>query len=112
MKIVCNKFLHNLVGNAIKFTHSGEIVVDAQQAENMLSVSVTDTGIGIAPEKRERIFEAFEQADGSVARVYGGTGLGLSVTRRLVELHGGTLKVESEVGKGSSFIFTLPIAQT
>lgn len=106
------QILHNLVGNAIKFTHTGEIVISAQQIGDMLSISVLDTGIGIALEKQERIFEAFEQADGSVARVYGGTGLGLSVTRRLVELHGGTLKVESEVGKGSTFIFTLPIAKT
>jgi len=104
------QILHNLVGNAIKFTDSGEIILGARQAGNMLAISVVDTGIGIAPEKQERIFEAFEQADGSVARVYGGTGLGLSVTRRLVELHGGTLKVESEVGKGSSFTFTLPVA--
>jgi len=106
------QILHNLVGNAIKFTHAGEIVISAQQVGAMLAISVSDTGIGIAPEKQERIFEAFEQADGSVARVYGGTGLGLSVTRRLVELHGGTIKVESEVGKGSSFIFTLPVAET
>ena len=106
------QILHNLVGNAIKFTDTGEIVISAQQTGDMLSISVSDTGIGIAPEKQERIFEAFEQADGSVARVYGGTGLGLSVTRRLVELHGGTIKVESEAGKGSNFIFTLPIAKT
>jgi signal transduction histidine kinase/class 3 adenylate cyclase len=106
------QILHNLVGNAIKFTHAGEITVNAEQVGDLLSISVTDTGIGIAPEKQARIFEAFEQADGSVARVYGGTGLGLSVTRRLVELHGGTIRVESEVGKGSSFTFTLPIAAT
>jgi two-component system sensor histidine kinase ChiS len=106
------QILHNLVGNAIKFTYAGEIAISAQQTGDMLSISVKDSGIGIAPEKQERIFEAFEQADGSVARVYGGTGLGLSVTRRLVELHGGTIKVESEVGKGSNFIFTLPIAKT
>jgi signal transduction histidine kinase/class 3 adenylate cyclase len=105
------QILHNLVGNAIKFTYAGEIAISAQQTGDRLSISVKDTGIGIAPEKQERIFEAFEQADGSVARVYGGTGLGLSVTRRLVELHGGTIKVESEVGKGSNFIFTLPIAK-
>lgn len=104
------QILYNLVGNAIKFTYVGEITLDAQQTGNMLAVSVTDTGIGIAPEKQARIFEAFEQADGSVARVYGGTGLGLSVTRRLVELHGGTIEVQSELGKGSRFTFTLPMA--
>jgi signal transduction histidine kinase/class 3 adenylate cyclase len=104
------QILHNLVGNAIKFTASGEVAISAKQDGNLLSISVSDTGIGIDADKLERIFEAFEQADGSVARVYGGTGLGLSVTRRLVELHGGTIKVESEVGKGSNFIFALPIA--
>jgi two-component system, sensor histidine kinase ChiS len=102
------QILYNLVGNAIKFTYAGELTLSAQNDGDWLSISVTDTGIGIAPEKQQRIFEAFEQADGSVARVYGGTGLGLSVTRRLVELHGGTIQVESELGKGSRFTFTLP----
>jgi signal transduction histidine kinase/class 3 adenylate cyclase len=105
------QILYNLVGNAIKFTDAGEVVLSARQEGDMLSISVTDTGIGIAPEKQERIFEEFEQADGSVARIYGGTGLGLSVTRRLVELHGGTLHVESEAGKGSRFTFTLPVSR-
>jgi signal transduction histidine kinase/class 3 adenylate cyclase len=104
------QILYNLLGNAVKFTDKGEIVVEGSQSEGLLSITVSDTGIGIAPEKQERIFEAFEQADGSVARVYGGTGLGLSVTRRLVELHGGTIKVESEAGTGSRFTFTLPAA--
>lgn len=105
------QILYNLVGNAIKFTYDGEVTLGAQQDGGRMSISVTDTGIGIASEKKARIFEAFEQADGSVARVYGGTGLGLSVTRRLVELHGGTIQVESEVGKGSCFTFTLPVAK-
>lgn len=105
------QILYNLIGNAIKFTDAGRIEITAQQSGEMLSISVRDTGIGIAPEKQGRIFEAFEQADGSVARVYGGTGLGLSVTRRLVELHGGTILVESEIGKGSRFTFTLPMAK-
>lgn len=105
------QILYNLVGNAIKFTYTGAVTLSARQDGDWLSISVTDTGIGIAPEKQERIFESFEQADGSVARVYGGTGLGLSVTRRLVELHGGTLQVESEVGKGSRFTFTLPVSR-
>lgn len=104
------QILYNLVGNAIKFTFAGEVLIEARHEGDRLAVSVTDTGIGIAPEKQGRIFEAFEQADGSVARVYGGTGLGLSVTRRLVELHGGTIEVESEVGQGSRFTFTLPLA--
>ena len=105
------QILYNLVGNAIKFTHMGEITLIARQDGDLLAISVVDTGIGIAPEKQERIFEAFEQADGSVARVYGGTGLGLSVTRRLVELHGGTMQVESELGKGARFTFTLPASR-
>ena len=104
------QILYNLVGNAIKFTDAGEATLSAQHDGDWLSISVTDTGIGIAPAKQARIFESFEQADGSVARVYGGAGLGLSVTRRLVELHGGTLQVESESEKGSRFTFTLPVS--
>jgi len=103
--------LYNLIGNAIKFTDAGEVTIDAHEDGDLLFISVTDTGIGIAPEKQARIFEEFEQADGSVARVYGGTGLGLSVTRRLVELHGGTVQVESQLGKGSRFTFTLPTSK-
>jgi len=104
------QILYNLLGNAVKFTDSGEIEVEAGSSAGMISISVSDTGIGIAPGKQGNIFEAFEQADGSVARLYGGTGLGLSVTRRLVELHGGTISVDSELGKGSKFTFTLPAA--
>jgi signal transduction histidine kinase/class 3 adenylate cyclase len=105
------QILYNLVGNAIKFTNEGDVILSARDDGEGLSISVADTGIGIAPEKQGRIFEAFEQADGSVARIYGGTGLGLSVTRRLVELHGGTIEVESEFGKGSRFTFTLPASR-
>jgi CheY-like chemotaxis protein len=74
----------------------------------MITVSITDTGIGIEPSKQELIFREFEQADGSVAREFGGTGLGLSITKYLVELHGGSIKVNSEPGKGSAFSFTIP----
>ncbi|MCP4395880.1 MAG: response regulator [bacterium] len=105
------QILHNLIGNGIKFSESGQVVLSAEQQGEMLAVSVSDTGIGIPPEKFERIFESFEQADGSTAREYGGTGLGLSVTKQLVELHGGKIWVESEVGKGSRFSFTLPISK-
>ena len=76
----------------------------------MLSVSVSDTGIGISKDKFSDIFKSFEQADGSVEREYGGTGLGLSVTKQLVELHGGTIMVESKLSQGSTFSFTLPIS--
>ncbi|MEO0854853.1 MAG: HAMP domain-containing sensor histidine kinase, partial [Cyanobacteria bacterium J06648_11] len=107
------QILHNLVGNAVKFTDRGRVEVSAQlDADNRIAVSVTDTGIGIAPEARDRIFESFEQADGSTARRYGGTGLGLTLTKQLVELHGGTISVESYLGSGSTFTFTLPVAKS
>ncbi len=103
--------LHNLVGNAVKFTDTGTVSVAAREVGEFVEVSVTDTGIGIPPRKVDRIFESFEQADASTAREYGGTGLGLTITRQLVELHGGRVGVESEVGKGSRFFFTLPLAR-
>lgn len=105
------QILHNLVGNAIKFTHKGQVEVRAEEMKDRLSVSVSDTGIGIAKEKFDSIFNSFEQADGSTQREYGGTGLGLSVSKQLVELHGGTIGVRSEIGKGSTFSFTLPISE-
>ena len=102
--------LHNLVGNALKFTSSGGVRIFAKELPGQLEISVEDTGVGIAPDKHELIFERFAQADGSIQRAYGGTGLGLSITKRLVEVHGGTIGVESILGKGSRFFFTLPIA--
>ncbi len=101
----------NLVGNAIKFTGHGEVVLDValeQKADNevLLVFSVRDTGIGIPPEKLETIFGAFEQADTSMTRRFGGTGLGLAISARLVELMGGRIRVESELGQGSTFSFT------
>lgn len=104
------QILYNLVGNAIKFTEKGKIEIKAIQQDKMLSISISDTGIGIPEDKFDDIFKSFEQADGSTEREYGGTGLGLSVTKQLVELHGGTIEVNSEVGKGSIFSFTLPIS--
>ncbi|MEL6671077.1 MAG: ATP-binding protein [Bacteroidota bacterium] len=104
------QILHNLVGNAIKFTHAGEVQIDAQPKNGMMEVCVSDTGIGIPREKHEAIFEAFVQADGSIQREFSGTGLGLSISRKLIELHGGKLWVESQEGKGSRFFFTLPLS--
>jgi diguanylate cyclase (GGDEF)-like protein len=102
------QILHNLLGNAAKFTDAGGITVTAQWRGDELEVAVSDTGIGIPPEQFDTIFESFQQGQGSVERVYGGTGLGLSVTRKLVELHGGRIQVTSQVGEGTTFTFTLP----
>lgn len=134
------QILHNLIANAIKFTPAGTIEISAQlvteepqpnseheknekDAKNNLysdisnnkfpfiAITISDTGIGIAEDKFERIFESFEQAEGSTAREYGGTGLGLAVTKTLVELHGGQINVQSKIGVGSQFTFTLPVSQ-
>ena len=102
----------NLVGNAIKFTEKGEVKVSVQGESGgangpNLRFTVSDTGIGIPPEKHKDIFKAFSQADSSTTRKYGGTGLGLTISTRLVDMMGGKMWVESEVGKGSRFHFTL-----
>jgi signal transduction histidine kinase len=101
----------NLVGNAIKFTNSGGVSVEVElrawdSSEVILGVLVRDTGIGIAEDKQELIFDAFRQADGSTTRRYGGTGLGLTISARLVELMGGSIRVQSRAGEGSVFHFT------
>jgi PAS domain S-box-containing protein len=101
----------NLVGNAVKFTEQGEVVLSVNllthvDGEVQLRFTVADTGIGIAPEKQTAIFEAFSQADGSMTRKYGGTGLGLTISSRLVELMGGRIWVDSVLGEGSRFHFT------
>jgi PAS domain S-box-containing protein len=103
--------LVNLVGNAIKFTEQGEVTVEvavdgAEAGDTLLRFSVTDTGIGIPVDRQERIFGAFVQGDGSTTRRHGGSGLGLTVSRRLVEMFGGRLWLQSEAGKGSTFHFT------
>jgi len=105
------QILVNLVGNAIKFTEHGGVTADVQadkvtEDEALLHFRVVDTGIGIHPQKQKAIFEPFSQADGSSTRKYGGTGLGLTISARLVELMGGDIWMESELGKGSTFHFT------
>ncbi len=104
--------LFNLVGNAIGFTNEGYIKVGAQLVGDQVRISVVDSGAGIAPEHQEKIFDYFVQADASAQRQYGGTGLGLAVSRQLVELHGGHISVESVLGEGSTFSFTMPTANT
>lgn len=104
----------NLIGNAVKFTEQGEVALRVQQefiddSQVHLQFSVTDTGIGIAPHKVESIFESFSQADASTTREFGGTGLGLTISRRLVDMMGGGIWVESIVGKGSNFHFTVKL---
>ncbi len=104
----------NLVGNAVKFTRSGHVLMQVQSESEdcetaTIRVSVSDTGIGIPPDKLATIFDKFTQADASTTRRYGGTGLGLAICKYLVELMGGSIQVESEVGKGSTFWFTIPL---
>ncbi len=134
------QILYNLVGNAVKYTDSGSITVSAkvtlpfppsmgdsagsplkggeegvspllEGSQGSVEISVADTGIGIPQDKLEEIFKSFEQVDSSISRRYGGAGLGLSITKQLVELHGGTICVDSKPRKGTTFIFTLPISE-
>ncbi|MCX7710712.1 MAG: diguanylate cyclase, partial [Clostridia bacterium] len=103
------QILHNLLGNAIKFTHEGKVTLSACVRGTMGQVNVADTGIGIPKTMFAKIFNPFEQVDSSIQREYGGTGLGLNITKSLVELHGGEMNLESEVGCGSMFSFTIPV---
>ncbi len=105
------QILHNLVGNAIKFTPQGQVVLAAEVRGSQLVVKVSDSGIGIDKADRERIFEPFAQVDSAVDRQHGGAGLGLSVARELVQMHGGQLWLESNEPRGTVFCFTLPIAK-
>jgi PAS domain S-box-containing protein len=108
--------LANLANNAVKFTDSGAVLLTVAAVHEagfgpMLEFSVTDTGIGVDPAEQRRIFEAFEQADGSVTRKFGGTGLGLAISRQLIELMQGTMRLESEPGRGSRFSFRIPLRE-
>jgi signal transduction histidine kinase len=104
-----SQVLLNLVGNAIKFTEAGEVSVQVTVADNMFTVAVSDTGLGISEADQQKIFEEFQQADSSSTRKQGGTGLGLAIAKKIIELHGGRIWVESSLGKGSTFWFTLPV---
>ena len=101
--------LINLVGNAIKFTDAGEVAIKAEANNGSFHVSVRDTGPGISAADQARLFQEFQQADNAITKKKGGTGLGLAISKRIIEMHGGKIWVESQVGKGSTFSFTLPV---
>ncbi len=111
------QMLTNIVGNAVKFTHTGHVLIDVSgEVENEianLQIKIVDTGIGIAEDQLSQVFEKFSQADGSTTRTYGGTGLGLPISRNLAELMGGEITLESEIGKGSTFAIcvNLPVEE-
>ncbi len=106
------QILFNLVGNALKFTEQGYVKISVRWQEtsppSLLTITVEDTGIGIAPEQQQQIFEPFVQSEASINRKYGGTGLGLSITQRLMQLLGGTIELQSQLGKGSTFTLNFP----
>ena len=106
------QILLNLLSNACKFTKQGEVKLQARKVANGgngIELAVVDTGIGMTPEQRAKLFEEFTQADSSTARQYGGTGLGLAITRKLARMMGGDVTAASELGKGSVFIVRLPV---
>jgi signal transduction histidine kinase len=101
--------LLNLVGNAVKFTDAGEVVIKAGASNGSFDLSVRDTGPGISEADQAKLFQEFQQADNSITRKKGGTGLGLAISKRIIEMHGGKIWVESQVGTGSTFFVTLPV---
>ena len=106
-----NQILLNLLTNGIKYTHeNGSVSVEARTVGDMVEIWVNDTGMGIAKEDQVKVFQRFTQIDSSATRSQGGTGLGLAIVKELVELHGGSIRLQSKLGKGSSFIFTMPIS--
>jgi signal transduction histidine kinase len=106
------QILVNLLGNALQYTEKGTITLKAWREKQEVWIAVIDTGIGIAQEDLPYVFEKFWRADRSRSRYSGGSGLGLSIARRLVELQNGHLTVESELGRGSTFKFSLPVFET
>ncbi|MEA3345193.1 MAG: ATP-binding protein [Chloroflexota bacterium] len=110
-RVRIRQVLLNLLNNAARFTEQGSVTVSAKMTDGQAMISVEDTGIGIAPEDISEVFEEFHQLDGSTTRRYEGSGLGLAISKEFVELHGGRMWVESELGEGSAFFFTLPLAQ-
>ena len=106
------QILNNLISNAIKFTPAGAVTLTVTGQDAAFEFSVTDTGRGMTPAELSRLFAPFEQGQVSTARTHGGTGLGLSIARHLVESHGGYIWVESQEGVGSTFSFSLPVAET
>lgn len=106
------QILYNLVGNSVKFTVNGYIKISVKKTDGSLEFCVSDTGIGIPEDKLDDIFKSFEQVDSSLTRSHGGTGLGLPITKHLVELQGGTIRVESDEDSGSRFYFTLPLSDS
>ena len=99
----------NLVGNALKFSKRGRVALAVEQQGKDLLYQVADTGIGIPKDELENIFGEFQQVDTAITREFSGTGLGLNITKKFVEMHGGRIWVESELGIGSTFFFTVPL---
>ncbi len=104
------QILYNLIGNAIKFTEEGSVTITGEVCNGKVVISVKDTGIGIPEDQHNRIFESFEQVDSSTERKFRGTGLGLAIVKELVELHGGTIGIESKQGRGARFFFSMPVS--
>jgi signal transduction histidine kinase len=103
------QILRNLLSNAVKFTEEGTIIVDCKKNKNFYTLSVTDTGMGIKVENQQMIFDRFMKIDNNQQHLHRGTGIGLFLSKQLVEIFGGKIWVESELGKGSGFYFTIPV---
>uniref|UniRef100_UPI00351BF954 sensor histidine kinase n=1 Tax=Methanomethylovorans sp. TaxID=2758717 RepID=UPI00351BF954 len=111
-KIKFKQILYNLISNAIKFTgEKGSVTIEAQRSGDLVQVSINDTGIGIAKNDMDKLFQPFKQLNPCLNREYEGTGLGLALVKKFVEMHGGKIRVESKVGEGSIFTFVIPLEQ-